>query len=109
MSTSIASSQEMFRRRPWILGKNCSALLEALYLKESSRLLVSPLTDAATTAIYLAASPTVKECDVRGLYFVPIAKEEKPSTVAQDDDLASNLWYLSHRKVAETLGNDWSG
>ncbi|TKA75890.1 hypothetical protein B0A49_03238 [Cryomyces minteri] len=64
-------------------------------------------TDAATTALFLAASKDVEDRDLRGRYFIPIATEDKTTTIAQDKDLAKNLWYWSERKVAETLGEGW--
>ncbi|KAI9723426.1 MAG: hypothetical protein M1812_001310 [Candelaria pacifica] len=64
-------------------------------------------TDAAATAIYLAASPEVGEKDLKGKYFIPIATEDKTSTIAEDKDLARNLWYWTDSKVAETLGKGW--
>ncbi|KAL2356486.1 putative short chain dehydrogenase/reductase [Cryomyces antarcticus] len=63
--------------------------------------------DAATTALFLAASKDVEDRDLRGRYFIPIATEGKITTIAQDKDLAKNLWYWSERKVAETLGEGW--
>ncbi|KAH7053073.1 putative short chain dehydrogenase/reductase [Macrophomina phaseolina] len=63
--------------------------------------------DAATTAMYLATSPDIVSKGVKGKYFVPIAQEEKTSTVAEDKNLQKNLWYWSDSKVAETLGKGW--
>ncbi|KAK5041867.1 hypothetical protein LTR16_011736, partial [Cryomyces antarcticus] len=54
--------------------------------------------DAATTALFLAASKDVEDRDLRGRYFIPIATEGKITTIAQDKDLAKNLWYWSERK-----------
>ncbi len=64
-------------------------------------------TDAAATAIFLAASQEVARGDLKGKYFIPIATEDKTSKIAEDMDLARNLWYWSDSKVAETLGKDW--
>ncbi|KAI9875306.1 MAG: hypothetical protein M1830_008641 [Pleopsidium flavum] len=64
-------------------------------------------TDAAATAIFLASSQEVVRGDMKGKYFIPIATEDKTSKIAEDMDLARNLWYYSDSKVAETLGKDW--
>ena len=50
-------------------------------------------TDAAATAIYLAASPEVESKGLKGCYFIPIAKQDSTSKIAEDRDLARNLWY----------------
>lgn len=75
--------------------------------KEAFRYIGHTPEDAATTAMYLATSPEVASQGVRAKYFVPIAVEEKTSTVADDKDLSKNLWYWSDSKVAETLGKGW--
>ena len=64
-------------------------------------------TDAAASAIFLATSPDVAKRDLKGKYFIPIATEDKTSKIAEDMDLARNLWYWSDSKVAETLGKGW--
>ena len=58
-------------------------------------------TDAAATAIYLATSPEVESKDQKGKYFIPIATEDKPSKVAEDKDLAKNLWYWCDDKATK--------
>ena len=40
-----------------------------------------------------------------GQYFVPLAKRENPSELAQDNKLASQLWEFSEAVVRERLGN----
>jgi len=60
-------------------------------------------TDGAATAIYLAASKEVQEKDQKGKYFIPIATEDKTSKIAEDKDLAKNLWYWCDDKA--TKGN----
>lgn len=64
-------------------------------------------TDAAASAIFLAASKDVVKRDLKGKYFIPIATEDKTSQIAEDMDLARNLWYWTDSKVAETLGKGW--
>jgi len=64
-------------------------------------------TQAAATAIYLAASPEVEKKDQKGKYFIPIATEDKTSKIAEDPDLARNLWYWCDDKVTKALGKGW--
>ena len=42
-----------------------------------------------------------------GQYFVPLAKHEDPSKLAQDDNLAKQLWEFSEAVVKEKLGTLW--
>ncbi len=76
-------------------------------LKGAFQFVGQSATDAATTAIYLAASPEVEEKNQKGKYFIPIATEDKTSTIAENKDLAKNLWYWTDSKVAQTLGKGW--
>jgi NAD(P)-dependent dehydrogenase (short-subunit alcohol dehydrogenase family) len=64
-------------------------------------------TQGAATAIYLAASPEVERKGERGKYFIPIATEDKTSKIAEDMDLARNLWYWCDDKVTKTQGKRW--
>jgi hypothetical protein len=57
--------------------------------------------DAAATALYLASSPDVESKDQKGKYFVPIATEHSPSKIAEDKDLAKNLWYWCDDKATK--------
>ncbi|GAA5954220.1 hypothetical protein JCM21900_006967 [Sporobolomyces salmonicolor] len=52
-------------------------------------------TEGAKTQLFLAASPEVDEKDYRAKYFTPIATETEPSAMAQDKELAEQLWKLS--------------
>ncbi|KAI9733726.1 MAG: hypothetical protein M1818_007140 [Claussenomyces sp. TS43310] len=49
-------------------------------------------SDGAATAIYLATSPKVVERNQKGKYFIPVATEDKTSALAEDKDLARNVW-----------------
>jgi hypothetical protein len=62
---------------------------------------------AAATAIYLASSPEVERKGQKGKYFVPIATEDNTSKIAEDKDLARNLWYWCDNQVTKTLGKGW--
>ncbi|KAL3419247.1 retinol dehydrogenase 12 [Phlyctema vagabunda] len=64
-------------------------------------------TDAAATAIYLAASPEVVVKEQKGKYFIPIGKEDKTSKLAEDKDLARNVWYWCDDKTTKALGKKW--
>jgi NAD(P)-dependent dehydrogenase (short-subunit alcohol dehydrogenase family) len=48
--------------------------------------------DGAATALYLAASDDVREHNHRGQYFIPIAAEYEPSSIAGNKKLARDLW-----------------
>ncbi|KAI9675371.1 MAG: hypothetical protein M1817_001275 [Caeruleum heppii] len=76
-------------------------------LKGAFHFLGQSEVDAATTAIFLAASKEVEKKDLKGRYFIPIATEDKTSKLAEDKDLAKNLWYWTDHKVTETLGKGW--
>ena len=56
-------------------------------------------SDAAATAIYLATSKDVETKEQKGKYFIPIAKEDTTSKVAEDKDLAMYLWHWCDDKV----------
>lgn len=63
--------------------------------------------DGAATAMYLAASEEVKEKELKGEYFIPIAKQDQTSEIAKDRDLARNLWYWCDSQVTQVLGKGW--
>lgn len=85
-----------------LLGDVVGGLFKGMF-----RLIGQSVTDAAATAVYLAASQEVEDRDLKGRYFVPIAIEDRTSVLAEDNDLARNLWYWSDHKVAEILGKGW--
>ncbi|KAF9089261.1 hypothetical protein BGX29_012140 [Mortierella sp. GBA35] len=58
----------------------------------------------ALTQLYLATSPEVEEKDIRGRYFVPIAKEIQPAPYAKDEELQETLWTFSEDLVREKIG-----
>ncbi|KAK3844473.1 MAG: hypothetical protein J3R72DRAFT_438125 [Linnemannia gamsii] len=60
--------------------------------------------EGALTQLYLATSPEVEEKDVRGRYYVPIAKEIQPSSYARDEELQEKLWTYSENLVKEKIG-----
>jgi len=70
-------------------------------IKSSFYILGQSTTDAAATAIYLAASPEVVEKDLKGKYFIPIGKEDATSKIAEDKDLAKNVWYWCDDKATK--------
>jgi len=76
-------------------------------MKTAFRFVGQSATQAATTAIYLAASPEVVIKAQKGKYFVPIGTEDKTSEIAEDKDLARNLWYWCDDKVTRALGKGW--
>jgi hypothetical protein len=78
-------------------------------VKGTFQLIGQSSEDAAATAIFLAASKDVEIKNIKGAYLVPIAVEEKPGKIAQDDDLAANLWSWTDHMISDTLGKDWLG
>ncbi len=64
-------------------------------------------TQAAATAIYLSCSPEVEKKGQKGKYFIPIATEDATSKIAEDKDLAINLWYWCEDKATKALGKAW--
>lgn len=77
-------------------------------MKGTFQILGQSLEDGAATAIYLATSPQVVEKDQKGMYFIPIATEDEVSQIAQDKDLAKNLYYWCADKFEKCLGKDWA-
>jgi NAD(P)-dependent dehydrogenase (short-subunit alcohol dehydrogenase family) len=54
--------------------------------------------DGAATAVYLATSKEIAEGQgVRGQYFIPIAKKDTTSSIANDMKLAQQLWVSGNR------------
>lgn len=49
-------------------------------------------TDGAATGVYLAASKKIPDEDIRGEYFIPIAKRDDTSSIAKNMRLARQLW-----------------
>jgi len=66
-------------------------------------LLVTPYK-GAITPLYCATAEEIEKKDYRGQFFVPYAKHEQPSALAQDAKLAEDLWAFSERVVAEKCG-----
>lgn len=56
---------------------------------------------------FLLDSGILTRLDYRcsGQYFVPLAKLDEPSKLAQDDELAKELWEFSETIVKEKLGS----
>lgn len=88
--------------------KQLLGTLAGSLLKGTFQLVGQSETDAAATAIFLAASDAVVKNGHKGKYFIPIATEDKTGAVAEDKDLAKNLWYWTEHKVAEALGQGWA-
>jgi len=72
-------------------------------LKGSFYVLGQSTTDGAATAVYLAASPEVVNKGQKGKYFIPIATEDATSKIAEDKDLAKNLWYWCDDKTTKGM------
>ncbi|KAL2005285.1 hypothetical protein VTN00DRAFT_2495 [Thermoascus crustaceus] len=65
------------------------------------------MSDGAATGMFLAASKKVKDEDIRGEYFIPIAKRDATTSVAKNMRLARELWNWVDEKAVETLGDEW--
>lgn len=48
--------------------------------------------DGAATGMFLAASPHVRDKDIRGEYFAPIARKDTTSALGNDKELGIKLW-----------------
>jgi len=83
--------------------KDLFGIIGGSALKELFQVVGQSPTQGAATAIYLAASPEVERKGERGEYFIPIATEDRTSEIAEDKDLARNLWYWCDDKVTKTL------
>jgi len=59
----------------------------------------------ATTPLYAATATEIEEKNWRGEYFVPMAQLSKPNELAQDAQLAKDLWAFSERVLEEKLGD----
>lgn len=62
--------------------------------------LVTP-AQGALTQLYLATSPEVVNKDIRGRFFIPVAKELGLNSEALDVDLQEKLWEYSEKIVKE--------
>lgn len=71
-------------------GKLIGSMLKAIF-----SVVGQSVQDGAATAVYLAASEEVIERDIRGQYFIPVAKANAASTLANDMKLAGDLWASS--------------
>lgn len=68
-------------------GKLVGRILKAVF-----SVIGQGVQDGAATAVYLAASKDIPQKDVRGQYFVPVAKSNPASSIANDMKLAADLW-----------------
>lgn len=57
----------------------------------------------ALTQLYAATSVEVEAKNLRGRYFVPVAKEAEPSMLAKDEVLQEKLWNFSEELVKEKV------
>ncbi|KAF9957739.1 hypothetical protein BGZ72_001452 [Mortierella alpina] len=56
------------------------------------------------TQLYVATSPEIELQNIRGEYFVPIARKQRSSKYTLDEDLQERLWEFSEKLVRENLG-----
>lgn len=68
--------------------------------------LVKPLTrytpyQGALTSLYVATSPDIREQNLRGRFFIPIAKLSQAKGLAKDIERQKDVWELSERLLQE--------
>ncbi len=63
-----------------------------------------PVDQGCRPALWAATSEEVVKDDVTGQYIVPDKKVTEPSSQAQDEELAKQLWVLSEEILREKLG-----
>jgi NAD(P)-dependent dehydrogenase (short-subunit alcohol dehydrogenase family) len=91
---------DLFRR----FSDTYGALYYLIYpfWKLSTCFLLSP-TQGALNSLYCATSTDIVEQNIKGKYFIPFAKIEKESELAQNDQLAKKLWEFTENLVNEKL------
>lgn len=57
--------------------------------------------EGSLTTLYVATSPEIKKQDLRGRYFVPIAKLGEAKGLAKDSKRQKDVWDLSERLLRE--------
>jgi NAD(P)-dependent dehydrogenase (short-subunit alcohol dehydrogenase family) len=62
----------------------------------------APASKGALPVLFLTSAPEIKRdpAKYKALYYNPSCKAEKPSALAQDTQLARNLWKISEEAVA---------
>lgn len=71
-------------------GKLIGSMLKAIF-----SVMGQTVWDGAATAVYLVTSKEITERDIRGQYFIPVAKANSASGPANDMKLARDLWASS--------------
>ncbi|KAF9930589.1 hypothetical protein FBU30_000292 [Linnemannia zychae] len=69
----------------------------------AGKIFCTKVKQGALTQLYLATSSEIEERDIRGRYFVSIAKEIRPSSYAMDEEL-QKLWTFSENLIEEKIG-----
>jgi NAD(P)-dependent dehydrogenase (short-subunit alcohol dehydrogenase family) len=75
------------------------------FIKRIFQFIGQTATEGAATAMYLAASPQIENLNQSGKYFIPIATEGETSILAEDEDLAKDLWSWTEQQVVAALGS----
>ena len=79
------------------------AVLSSIWKWAQPWLAASP-EKGALTQLYLATHPDVEKNNIRGEYFIPIAKKSTASAFGRDQKLAEKLWDFSVSLVKEKVG-----
>ncbi|KAI8800020.1 hypothetical protein BJ742DRAFT_764545 [Cladochytrium replicatum] len=64
---------------------------------------VISVEDGATTQLFLSTSPEIKDKNIHGEFYIPIAQKSQSSAIGQDKQLAEKLWVFSEQLVKEKL------
>ena len=78
-------------------------VFEKFALSITLKLMGMPPDVGALTQLYLATSPEVEEKEIKGRYFIPIAKEIQPSSLSKDIALQDSLWTFSEKLAQEKI------
>jgi len=77
------------------------------FIKGFFQLVGQTAAEGAATAIYLATSRQIESMNQSGKYFIPIGAEGETSKIAEDGDLAKDLWSWTEQQAITALGNSW--
>jgi len=70
-----------------------------------SKLFALTTIQGTVTSLYVATSPEIETKNLRGQYFVPLAKLSATNAAGKDQKLADKVWEVSEKMLKEKLGN----
>ncbi|KAG0335921.1 Retinol dehydrogenase 14, partial [Podila humilis] len=74
-------------------------------MRRVSKFMLVTKDQGALTQLYLATSPEVENMNIRGRFFIPVAKELALNTKAQDVMIQEELWKFSEDVAKEKIGS----